>query len=296
MGSQIACEFATAGHDVTCAVRSAARAERNVEMALDVVFRYGLNNKCSRPQLRHRIRVVARLDDVALAPQLVLESLPEEFDVKVEVLADAAGRWSDAVLASNTSSLSITQIGAAIAAPRRTIGLHYWNPPLLMPLVEVVVTAAIEAGVRARVVEWLTTIGKQPVIVERDVPGFIWNRLQFALLREALWLVEEGVAEPAIVDQVVRDGLARRWRLTGPFETAEFGGLATFARAAENLFPELSVALAAPALREWASRDERELTELAGRRDAGLAKELDARRRDSMARPAPHVQKRGSTS
>ncbi|MCW3066409.1 MAG: 3-hydroxyacyl-CoA dehydrogenase family protein, partial [Solirubrobacterales bacterium] len=192
-----------------------------------------------------------------------------------EVLRPAVARWPGAIVASNTSSLSVTELALAVGAPERTIVTHYWNPPLLMPLVEVVPGPRTERRVVERVSALLTQLGKRPVLVRRDVPGFIWNRLQFALLREALWLVDEGVASAEDVDLVVRDGLARRLRLTGPFATAELGGLETFARIAENLFPVLSQATDAPALRAWTPRDEATLTALAARRDAALSRELE---------------------
>jgi 3-hydroxybutyryl-CoA dehydrogenase len=276
MGSQIGCEFAAAGHEVTCLARSVDTIERNVELALDVATRHGLLGARSQDDLRERIHVATELAAVEPPAQLVLESLPEVPALKVEFLSAAAARWPEAIIASNTSSLSITTIGEAIGAPERTIGLHYWNPPLLMPLVEVIATGATDPAVRATALDWISGVGKQPVLVERDVPGFIWNRLQFALLREALWLVENGVAEPATVDLVVRDGLARRLSLTGPFESAELGGLETFAAVAQNLFPELSAAVAAPGLREWTPRDQGELDALAARRDACLAQQLAA--------------------
>ena len=144
------------------------------------------------------------------------------------------------MIASNTSSLSIGEIGEACGAPERTVGTHYWNPPLLMPLVEVI------AGPRSRpeAVELaraaVAGCGKRPVLVQRDVPGFIWNRLQHALLREALWIIDNGVATPEAVDEVVRFGNARRWEHVGPFAAAALGGIGTWQRVAGELFPVLS--------------------------------------------------------
>jgi 3-hydroxybutyryl-CoA dehydrogenase len=120
----------------------------------------------------------------------------------------------------------------------------------------------------------LRQLGKRPVLVDRDVPGFAWNRLQFALLREAVWLVENGVASPDTVDEIVRDGLARRWRFTGPFQTAALGGPATFERIANNLWPELSSATSLQDLRRWLDEDTATTTNLRERRDDGLVNEL----------------------
>jgi 3-hydroxybutyryl-CoA dehydrogenase len=219
----------------------------------------------------HEVTFVGRSGDHPAAADLVVESVPEDFALKVEVLRTAVAAHPDAIVASNTSSLSITALGEAIGAPERTLGTHYLNPPRLMPLVEVIRGGASERAV-AFVVEALRALGKRPVEIARDVPGFAWNRLQCALLREALWLVDEGVAEPAVVDEIVRDGLARRWRYVGPFETAALGGIQTFERVATNLFPELSTAKSAPGLAAAASAVP--LDGVAERRDTGLAKEL----------------------
>ena len=166
--------------------------------------------------------------------------MPEDLALKGEVLTPIAARFPAAVIASNTSSLSIGEIGEACGAPERTVGTHYWNPPLLMPLVEVIAgpLSRPEAVELARAA--VASCGKRPVLVQRDVPGFIWNRLQHALLREALWIVDNGVATPEAVDEVVRFGNARRWEHVGPFAAAALGGIGTWQRVAGELFPVLS--------------------------------------------------------
>jgi 3-hydroxybutyryl-CoA dehydrogenase len=265
MGAQIGCEYLAAGHEVTFVARSAARARERLDDVRRLVERHAL------APLPAELRVVAAVD-AALAADLVVESVDESFALKVEVLSTAAAAHPAAVLASNTSSLSIGELGEAVGAPERTLGTHYWNPPLLMPLVEIIRGGASDDAV-SLVVDALRAIGKRPVLINRDVPGFAWNRLQFALLREALWLVDEGVAEPAVVDEIVRDGLARRWRYTGPFETAALGGAETFQSIAANLFGELSSATAAPTLAAAVAAVP--LAGVAERRDAGLAAELE---------------------
>jgi 3-hydroxybutyryl-CoA dehydrogenase len=165
----------------------------------------------------------------------------------------------------------------------RLIGTHYWNPPLLMPLVEVITTDRVRPDIVPSVTATLTELGKRPVLAERDVPGFIWNRMQLALLREAVWLAENGVASPAAIDQVVREGLARRWRYTGPFQTAALGGAATFERIANNLWPVLSNADQLADLRQWLNLDSDVTRRDREARDRGLSED---RRRDLAATAA----------
>jgi 3-hydroxyacyl-CoA dehydrogenase len=183
------------------------------------------------------IRVTTDLGTIERA-DLVVESLPKDADLKEAVLAPLAARFAGATFASNTSSLPIADRRRWLGAPDRTLGTHYWNPPLLMPLVELVAGDETAPGRVDRVERLLRSLGKRPVRVG-DVPGFAWNRLQFALLREALWLVRNDVVAPEDVDEIVSAGLARRWGVIGPFATMALGGPATYERVAANLFPVL---------------------------------------------------------
>jgi 3-hydroxybutyryl-CoA dehydrogenase len=127
----------------------------------------------------------------------------------------------------------------------------------------------------------LRTLGKQPVLVERDVPGFVWNRLQLALVREAAWIVQNGVATADVVDAIVRDGLARRWRYTGPFETMALGGAESFKRIGANLFPVLSDARTLEGIEPYVAFDPAELDAIRTWRDDGLRHELTRPQRQS---------------
>jgi 3-hydroxybutyryl-CoA dehydrogenase len=280
MGSQIGSEYALGGHAVTWIARSPERARAAVDDALGVAAASGIYSPDQVERARGNVRTAARTADVDGPVALVVESIVERLDAKVEVLGEAAAAWPGAILASNTSSLSVARLGEAIGAPERTLGTHYWNPPLLMPLVELIAGLASDEAL-ALVTDTLTAMGKRPVRIDRDVPGFAWNRLQCALLREALWLVDEGVAGPDVVDQIVREGLARRWRYTGPFETAALGGVDTFKAVAANLFGELSDATEAPGLDTATPRDPERLAALAARRDEGLAADLRAEQQPS---------------
>lgn len=274
MGSQIGCEYALGGHYVTFLVRRREEAERRVRGALNTVAELGLWGTGEVEAAAHRISFSSSGCDC----DLVVESVPENFELKVELLRSAKEASPQAILATNTSSLSVTELGDALGAGERTVGTHYWNPPLLMPLVEIVAGEHTSDETVELVSRTLTELGKRPVLVH-DVAGFVWNRLQVALLREALWIVENDVATPETVDEIVRRGLARRWRLTGPFETAGLGGVETFIKVAGNLFPELSGAQQAEGLRSFVDPDDPALGDVRARRDAELAEEIRRDRR-----------------
>lgn len=274
MGSQIGAELAIGGSDVTFLVHRLAEAERRVAAAFDLAASLELWPAGAVSTVRESIAYAGTVDELDPASELFLESIVEERGPKVDLLAAAATRLPTAILASNTSSISIDELGDGCGAPDRVLGMHFWNPPLLMPLVEVISGPATAPRHVDTVVGLIRGIGKRPVVVDRDVPGFVWNRLQLALLREAVWIVEHGVASPAVVDEIVRDGLARRWRYTGPFQTAALGGPDTFTRVADNLWPVLSTATGVEALDRWLTSDPDALAAVRAARDAGLLDEL----------------------
>lgn len=291
MGSQIAFEHALAGHRVIALARSPdatrARLADVAEVARDVRLH---SAEVSRAAVE-RIRIETDATVVRSPVALIQESIVEDFRAKATVIAPLARRFPDAVIATNTSSLSISALGEAIDAATRVIGMHYWNPPLLMPLVEVVAGRDTSRATVAFACELVRTLGKRPIMVSREVPGFVWNRLQFALLREALWLVEEGVATAEAIDEVVRDGLARRLRYTGPFQTVSLGGIETFRQIADALFPVLSSLQEASGLSRHVPLEQSELIELRRRRDAGLARDL----RDDRSRASEDAVTPGDT-
>ena len=277
MGSQIACEYALGGHAVVVLARRPEIARERIEQGFATALRHELAGQPDINTARGRI-TVAQDSAAATGASIIVESVVEDLASKVEALAPVIARAPEAIVASNTSSIPITAIGAAIGAPERTIGAHYWNPPLLMPLVEVIRGERTSADVVATMTAVLRGLGKRPVLIDRDVDGFAWNRLQLAMLREAVWLVENGVASPQVVDEIVRDGLARRWRYTGPFQTAALGGAATFERIAANLWPVLSDASELHHLRQWLDETAETTRTVRDRRDDGLAADLRADR------------------
>jgi 3-hydroxybutyryl-CoA dehydrogenase len=275
MGAQIGCEYALGGHDVTLVARDVAAVGRRVDGALALVSEHRLASESAMGAARSRLRVAGGLEEAGDGFDLAVESLPEDVELKTQALRELARTSPGSILASNTSSIPISalQAGVGHGAADRVVGTHYLNPPLLMPTVEVIAGERTAPAVTERVVGALAALGKLPVVVRRDVPGFVWNRLQFALLRECAWLVDNGVAAPADVDLVVREGLARRWRRVGPFAAIGLGGLDTWSRSAANLVPELATGDELGDLARFVPGGD-ELARLAAGRDAALAEEL----------------------
>ena len=278
MGSQIGCEYALAGCEVLWLARDHAAAGARIEGALALAGARGLADAPALDSARARMQFHEGSDPVEGALEVIVESLPEDLELKAQALGALVAAHPEATLASNTSSISISALGEAAGAGERIVGTHYWNPPLLMPLVEVVAGERTPMALRDRLAELLREIGKRPVMLEREVPGLLWNRLQLALLRECLWLVERGVASPATIDEVMRDGLARRWCLTGPFETVGLGGARTFDAIAANLFPVLSDVHSTSGFDPYVPDDPTLLAELRERRDEALAERLRGER------------------
>ena len=173
---------------------------------------------------------------------LVVESVPEELATKASVLEQVSLLQPNALIGTDTSSIEISRLATSVHDPTRFMGTHFWFPPPLMPLVELIPGPDTAPAALESCAQLLSKCGKSPVALRRDYPGFLWNRLQIALLREAKHLVDEGVASLADVDRVVVDGLARRWQVTGPFASAVLGGVATFEAVGRNLCTELSSA------------------------------------------------------
>ncbi len=168
-----------------------------------------------------RITATTSLGDMG-GTQFIIEAAPERLDLKKQIFEELERIVSPAaVLATNTSTLSVTQIGAATASPERVVGMHFFNPPPLMPLVEVVAGAATDPDVVDATVEVAKSLGKKPVRV-KDVPGFIVNRVARPFHLEGLRLLEQGVADIATIDRLIREGGGFRM---GPFELQDLIGI-----------------------------------------------------------------------
>jgi 3-hydroxyacyl-CoA dehydrogenase len=200
-------------------------------------------------EARERIADVVDLLDRTGVASLEADDVLEETTFTLETdaaVADAdlvlaAAAPADAVLASNTSGIPVTDIGAAIPdAADRLAGCHWWNPPYLLTPVEVVAGKETTDETVDRVASFLESVDRDPIRVEKDVPGFVWNRVQFAVFRECLHLLEAGVASADDINRAIRDGYATRTAVIGPFETIDVNGIDLVRTVAEDLVPELS--------------------------------------------------------
>jgi len=172
------------------------------------------------------ISTVATVKDAVSAAAFVVEAAPEKLELKQSLFAEIEEHApEDAVLASNTSVIQISKIMKNLTSKNRALGTHWWNPPHQIPLVEVVKTEWTDEQVAKSMFDLLNAVGKTPVMVEKDVPGFIGNRLQHALWREAISLVENGICSAEAVDDVVKASFGRRLAVLGPIENADLVGI-----------------------------------------------------------------------
>jgi 3-hydroxybutyryl-CoA dehydrogenase len=198
-----------------------------------------LGDNCST--IMQKIRCTKSISEAAEAADLVIECLPEELELKQKVFGQLDEVCKpDVILATNTSGLSPTVIAKSLKHPERVVVAHFWNPPQLIPLVEIVPGEKTSKEVVDATMEWVKALGKQPVRMNRECPGFIGNRLQLALLREALYIVEQGYADVGEVDKAMVYGQGRRLPVTGPFCSADMGGLDIFHNISSYLFADLS--------------------------------------------------------
>ncbi len=242
MGPSMAAIFALAGYEVRMFGRTAAgvdRGFRGVGACLQSCREHGLVAPEELPAVAARIKGTTSLAEAAADADFVMESAVEDLTVKRQVFAAVEGLCPDrAILATNTSGLSPTAIAAGLDRPEKFVAVHFMNPPHLMAAVEVVPGGATAPATVAAACGLLKKIGKTPVVLRREAPGFIANRLQFALLREALYIVDQGIATAETVDTAMKH-LSRRLSATGPLETADLGGLDVFADIAAYLVPDL---------------------------------------------------------
>lgn len=241
MGVDVALVFAAGGWRVHIVVPSQARRDALPNRLQSGIRRMGVSAEVAGRVQAHAAIESPPWEGIGLA----IECVTEDLDVKRRVFSalEASAR-PDAVLATNTSGFSLAQVGAGLRDVSRFVGIHFFMPAHLIPLVEIVRTDATKPGLPEELGELMASLGKVPIQVRRDVEGFVANRLQHALLREAFALVESGVATFGDIDAAVRFGFGFRFLAAGPFLQKELSGLDVLHKAAGNIWPSLCNAVA----------------------------------------------------
>lgn len=239
MGHGIALLAAKAGLNVVMYGRSDASLERGFNSIKSSLERLKVeDSRCE--EILSKIRGVKTIEEAAKGADFIIESLAENLELKQAIFKQLDEICQkDIILASNTSGLSPTAIAKNTRYPERVVIAHFWNPPQLIPLVEVVPGEKTSQNTMEITMQWIESIGKKTVKMEKECLGFIGNRLQYALLREALYIVEKGWAKPEEVDKAIEYGHGRRLPVTGPICSADLGGLDIFHSISSYLFKDL---------------------------------------------------------
>jgi 3-hydroxybutyryl-CoA dehydrogenase len=241
MGHGIAQVFAAKGHEVVLFDLNEVALKESVEKIrskLAFLSESGIGFAEDMESAIQRIRLGSSLKKTIAGARFVVEAVTENLAIKQSLFEKMERHCSPiTILATNTSAISITEIAAKTKARDRVVGTHFWNPPYLVPLVEVIGGRDTSTEVKDYACSLLKSVGKHPVVIKRDVPGFVGNRLQHALWREAISIVEEGIADPETVDEVIKNGFGIGLSVLGPLENADMDGLDLTLRIHESILP-----------------------------------------------------------
>lgn len=280
MGHGIAEVFAGAGHTVTLIGRSEeslSRARGKISASLQSFAERDLLRGQQVEEVLDRVRLSVSLQDATHA-DFVVEALPEDMELKRQTFRELDACCGTDTILGTSSGHPASSVASAVSKAERVIATHFWYPPQFLPLVEVCGSPATSTAVIERCCEILRAAHKEPVVINREIDGFIGNRIQFAALREAWSLWASGVASAAAIDSVVRHSIGRRYGVTGPIESADLGGLSVMVNFASFLQPSLAVDTAPPAqLQELAATPG---ATVHGRSAAEMAALLEARREE----------------
>ena len=244
MGLGIAQLFATKGHDVRVIYvyddKTRYDSREVIRGNLTVLVENEVMTQEEADAALEHISFVDTIEETVGFADILFEGIIENLAIKQDYFAKMDALFPvSTILATNTSAISITEIAEKSVHKERIIGTHYWNPAYLIPLVEVIKTKYVSEDVVKRTYDILADAGKKPVIVKKDVPGFLANRMQHALFREALSIVENDIADPADVDDAIRYGFGMRLGICPPIEVMDMGGLDLTYAIHSYLFPHI---------------------------------------------------------
>lgn len=245
MGHGIAQVFARGGCSVTLCDNSdnaLCTAMRNIRSNLELCVEMGLENEAIVDRVLSRINTTSNLPDAVREAEFVTEAVFEDLNLKKEIFKEIdAATSEDVLMASNTSGLNITEIGKVIAKCDRLLITHWFNPPHLIPVVEMLKIESTSDEAYNLVLSFLKQMGKEPVQVLKEVPGFLVNRIQTAMFREIMSLLESGVASAEDLDKAVRGSFGLRLAAVGPLATVDLAGVDLWYKGAKNLYPVFDV-------------------------------------------------------
>jgi 3-hydroxybutyryl-CoA dehydrogenase len=248
IGHGIAEVMAKAGWTVHLIGRSAASlagSQERIRSSLAEFVEAGLLDADGAAAARNRILPTTNLADAAPA-ELVFEALPEDMHLKRDIFAQLDSTCAPEAILASASGHPASELDTLVARKDRVVAAHFWYPPQLLPLVEVCGSPRTAPQVIERICRDLKAAGKEPVVIDHELPGFIGNRIQFAALREAWSLWAAGYASAEAIDAIVRNSIGRRLGVTGPIESADLGGLDTMDHFARFLLPHLDTSTEPP--------------------------------------------------
>jgi 3-hydroxybutyryl-CoA dehydrogenase len=250
MGHGIAQSFLMAGYpvklyDVDQSILDRARS--HIEQGLERFSQFGLISQADVASSFQRLTTTMELQRCVEESQFITEAAPENLALKQKLFADVEALCSeDAILASNTSSLTLADMGIGVDKKERLVITHWFNPPHIVPTVEVVKSQWTNEQTMDTTIALLTKLRKLPVRINKELPGFIVNRIQMALIREVLSLYEQGVARAEDIDRAVRGSIGFRLASIGPLQTVDFGGVGLWLKVCENLLPVIDSSTGPP--------------------------------------------------
>ena len=250
MGHGIAQVFASHGHRVRCydsATRARDTLTERIRSNMDQKARLGLSPGLDPDVVLARIEIVPELEASVEGADFVVEAVREDLPTKIELFKELEDLVSEeTILASNTSTFPMTEMSRSLRHPQRTLVTHWFNPPHIIPLVEVVPGRETGEETVRRAMDLLERNGKLAIRLHKEVPGFLVNRIQAAVFREIWDLVEQGVATPEQVDRAVSASIGLRLAAAGPFEIADFAGLDITGHVFGHLLQEISSSRSLP--------------------------------------------------
>ncbi|MEF2093362.1 3-hydroxyacyl-CoA dehydrogenase family protein [Bacillus sp. CFBP9009] len=252
MGSGIAQSFAVSGYFVTIndiKEELLHRAQNRISENLSLLIEEGVLTDQEKQVALAHITYSVDLEGAVRDADFIIEAIPEVIELKLNLYEQMEEIIKpDAIVASNTSTFPISQLMEKASFADRMVITHFFNPGHLVPLVEIVQHDETKPEIVKTTMDLMRKIGKSPILLKKEIAGFIANRLQTALMREAFYLLKEGVANAEDIDTAITAGPGFRWAFTGPIEIADFGGLDTWQRVFDNVSPVLDQSKEAPDL------------------------------------------------